>query len=111
MNAFLALSALVLAVSVSLLFPSEGAAAVVFCATLASAGALLVSRHPTQARFLVRVFVAALLVRVAVASLIYYFKLQDFFGGDAFTYDIQGLMYLEYWKGLRKYSELFGASL
>jgi hypothetical protein len=111
MNALLALSALALAVSVSLLFPAEGAAAVVFCATLAAGVGFVVSHHPTQARFLVQVFVAALLVRAAVGALIYYFKLQDFFGGDAFTYDYQGTMYLEYWRGLRKYSESFGASL
>jgi hypothetical protein len=111
MNALLALSALAVAVSVSLLFPAEGAAAVVFCAALSALVGLLVSRHPTQARFLVHVFVAGLLVRVAVGALIFYFNLQDFFGGDAFTYDYQGLMYLEYWQGLRKHSELFGASM
>jgi Dolichyl-phosphate-mannose-protein mannosyltransferase len=111
MNALLALSALALAVSVSLFFPAEGAAAVVFCAALGALAGLVISRHPTQARFLVHVFVAALLIRFAVGALIYYFKLQDFFGGDAFTYDYQGQMYLEYWQGLRKHSELFGASL
>ncbi len=111
MNALLALSALALGVSVSLIFPAEGAAAVVFCAALAAAAGLLISRHPTQAPFLVQVFVAALLVRLSVGALIYYFKLQDFFGGDAFTYDYQGLMYLEYWRGVRQHSELFGASI
>ena len=111
MNALLALSALAVAVSVSLLFPAEGAAAVVFCAALGSLIGLLISRHPTQARFLVQVYVAALLVRVTVGALINYFKLQDFFGGDAFTYDFQGQMYLEYWQGVRKFSELFGASI
>jgi hypothetical protein len=111
MNALLALSALALAVSVSLLFPAEGAAAVVFCAALGAVVGLLISRHSTEARFLVQVYVAALLVRAAVGALIYYFKLQDFFGGDAFTYDYQGAMYLEYWQGVRKFSELFGASV
>src|SRR5215204_4310010 len=111
MNALLALSALTLAVGISLLFPAEGAAAVVFCIALGALTGLLISRHPTQARFLVQVFVAALLVRVTVGALINYFKLQDFFGGDAFTYDFQGQMYLEYWQGVRKFSELFGASI
>src|SRR5688500_13654933 len=104
MNALLALSALALAVSVSLLFPNVGAAAVVFCAALAAVAGFAVSRHPTQAPFLVQVFVAGLLVRAAVGALIYYFKLQDFFGGDAFTYDYQGAMYLEYSRGVRKFS-------
>ena len=99
MNALLALSALALAVSVSLIFPAEGAAAVVFCASLSAVAGLLVSRHPTEARFLVQVFAAALLVRVSVGVLIYYFKLQDFFGGDAFTYDYHGTIYLAAWRG------------
>ncbi|HEX8501592.1 MAG TPA: glycosyltransferase family 39 protein [Pyrinomonadaceae bacterium] len=111
MNAILALSALTLAVGVSLIFPREGAAAVVFCATLAAVAGLLVSRHPTQGRFLVQVFVAALLVRLAVGVLIYYFKLQDFFGGDAFTYDYQGTTYLASWRGLWRDKQAFGASL
>jgi hypothetical protein len=112
MNALLALSALALAVSVSLLFPAEGAAAVVFCAALAAGVGLLVSRHQTQGRFLVHVFVAALLVRVAVGTLIYYFKLQDFFGGDAVTYDFQGIIYLASWQGeVWREKQAFGASL
>ncbi|HKG15203.1 MAG TPA: hypothetical protein VKB12_17905, partial [Pyrinomonadaceae bacterium] len=87
MNALLALSALALAVSVSLIFPEEGPAAVTVFAALAGACALVVSRHESESRFLVRVFVAAALVRAAVGSFIFYFRLQDFFGGDAFTYD------------------------
>ncbi|HEX8559470.1 MAG TPA: glycosyltransferase family 39 protein [Pyrinomonadaceae bacterium] len=111
MNAFLALSALALAVSVSLVFPGEGAAAVVFCAALAAAAGLGVSRHPTHSRFLLQVFVAALLLRMSVGALIYYFRLQEFFGGDAFTYDYHGQMYVEYWQGVREgYAEVLGAS-
>jgi 4-amino-4-deoxy-L-arabinose transferase-like glycosyltransferase len=111
MNAILALSALALALSVSLLSPAEGAAAVVFCAALAAVVGLLVSRHPTEARFLVQVFAAALLVRVAVGVLIYYFNLQDFFGGDAFTYDYQGTIYLASWRGEGwREVQAFGAS-
>jgi hypothetical protein len=111
MNALLALAALALAVIVSLLFPAEGAAAVVFCAALAALAGLLVSRHPSQAGFLLQVFAAALLVRMAVGVLIYYFNLQDFFGGDAFTYDYQGTLYLAAWRGTEwREAQEFGAS-
>jgi 4-amino-4-deoxy-L-arabinose transferase-like glycosyltransferase len=105
MNALLALLALALAVSVSLILPSEGAAAVLICASVAAGVGVLVSRHSTHAQFLLRVFVAALLVRVSVATLIYYFHLQDFFGGDAFTYDYQGTMYLDLWRGKQSYGD------
>jgi hypothetical protein len=99
MNALLALLALALAVGAALMFPAEGSSAVVLCAALAAAVGLGVSRHQTDARFLLQVFTAAVLVRVAIGSLIYYFRLQEFFGGDAFTYDYRGLVYLELWMG------------
>src|SRR3712207_4517017 len=114
MNALLALSALALAVGVSLLFPAEGSSAVVLCTALAAAAGLLVSRHETHARFLVQVFVGALVVRVAIGSLINYFHLQEFFGGDAFTYDYRGTLYVQYWRGnmgYAYYSKIIGPSV
>src|SRR5919112_156880 len=64
-----------------------------------SALALVVSRHESESRFLVRVFVAAALVRAAVGAFIFYFQLQDFFGGDAYTYDYLGTVLTQFWKG------------
>src|ERR1051325_8082759 len=103
MNALLALAALALAVGVSLAFPAEGPSAIVLCIALAAAAGLAVSRHQTHARFLVQVFVAALIIRVAVGALIYYFRLQEFFGGDAFTYDYHGTLYRAFWTGELSY--------
>ncbi|HEX8119206.1 MAG TPA: glycosyltransferase family 39 protein, partial [Pyrinomonadaceae bacterium] len=102
MNALLVLLALALAVGVSFSSP-EGPAAVVFCAALAAAVGAVVSRHKTHARFLLQVFAGAVLVRVAVGSLIYTFHLQEFFGGDAFTYDYHGLLYQRFWTGQLSY--------
>ncbi len=99
MNALLALLALALVVGVALMFPAQGPSAVVFCATLAAASGLFVSRHQAHGRFLLQVFAAAVLVRVAIGALINYFNLQEFFGGDAFTYDYRGQVYLNYWLG------------
>jgi 4-amino-4-deoxy-L-arabinose transferase-like glycosyltransferase len=99
MNALLVLLALALVVGVALMFPAEGPSAVVFCAALAAAAGLVVSRHQTHGRFLLQIFAAAVLVRVAIGALINYFHLQEFFGGDAFTYDYRGLVYLNFWMG------------
>ena len=104
MNALLVLSALAVAVSVSLIFPKEGPTAVTLFAALAGATALVVSRHKTESRFLVRVFVAAALLRVALGAVIYYLKLQDFFGGDAYTYDYLGTMLTQFWRGRLSYA-------
>jgi len=99
MNALLVLLALALSLSVTFLTPSDGPAAVVLCGTLAALGAVIISRHETHARFLVQVFVAGVLVRAAIGTLIYYFKLQDFFGGDAITYDYYGTTLVLFWRG------------
>jgi hypothetical protein len=104
MNALLVLLALALAVSVSLLFPAEGPSAVVLCAALAAGAGTVISRHKTHARFLVQVFAGAVLIRVAIGMLIYYFHLQEFFGGDAFTYDYHGILYKRFWTGELNYS-------
>ncbi|MDT5294390.1 MAG: hypothetical protein QOJ76_1270, partial [Acidobacteriota bacterium] len=103
MNALLALLALTLAVGVSLIFPVEGAAAVVVCAVLSAGVLLLISRHATHGRFLAQVFAAAVLVRMMVGAMINYFKLQEFFGGDVFTYDYIGSLYVEFWRGTLSY--------
>src|SRR5215213_8115641 len=95
MNALLAALAVILAGAVSLSIPG-GAAAVVLCAACASAAGLLLTRNEGEQRsFLLKVFVGGLLVRVAVGSLINGFHLQEFFGGDAFTYDYYGMAVLE----------------
>ncbi|MFL6283993.1 MAG: glycosyltransferase family 39 protein [Pyrinomonadaceae bacterium] len=104
MNALLALFALALAVSVSLIFPDVGPASVTLFAALAGVTALAVSRHESESRFLVRVFVAAAVVRAAVGAFIYYFQLQDFFGGDAYTYDYLGSTLTQFWKGELSYA-------
>jgi Dolichyl-phosphate-mannose-protein mannosyltransferase len=50
-------------------------------------------------RFLLRIFVIAFLVRVAIGTVIYLFHWQDFFGGDAITYDFLGDAVLNVWQG------------
>jgi hypothetical protein len=49
--------------------------------------------------FLVRLFIFALLLRMLLGVLIFIFNLQDFFGGDAYTYDFFGETQLNIWLG------------
>jgi hypothetical protein len=74
--------------------------ALLVCAALATgAGALIAAAAEDDRDFLLRVFVAALMLRVLVGSLIFVFNLQEFFGGDAYTYDFFGDTQLKIWYG------------
>jgi hypothetical protein len=105
MNALLALLALAISVSVSLLIPGEGPAAVVACAVLAAPIAYVVSRHESHGQFLAQVFAAALLLRMAIGTIIHVFGLQEFFGGDALTYDMVGETLLGHWRYPMSYAD------
>ncbi|HEX8559469.1 MAG TPA: glycosyltransferase family 39 protein [Pyrinomonadaceae bacterium] len=98
MNALLAALALALAAGVALTIPG-GAAAVILCAVCAFvAGAMLARGEGAQRPFIVKVFVAGLLVRMVVGSLINSFQLQEFFGGDAMIYDLFGNVLAQAWR-------------
>ena len=87
MNALLAALSVALAAVVALSVPG-GSAAIILCAVLALLAGILVARADERQRgFLVHVFVGALLIRILIGTLINVFHLQEFFGGDAFTYD------------------------
>jgi hypothetical protein len=114
MNALLALLALAICVSVSLLIPAEGPAAVLACAALAAPIIYIVSRQADHGLFLAQVFAAALVMRMGIGSIIHIFNLQDFFGGDALTYDIVGETLLSHWRNPMSgtdYETIFGASM
>jgi hypothetical protein len=98
MNALLAALIVVLAATVALAVPG-GAAAVLLCAPFALLAGLLLSRGAAEQRtFLLRVFVGGLLLRMAVGVVINGFQLQEFFGGDALTYDFFGSNLLGTWR-------------
>ena len=85
MNALLTL--LVLATYLgAAFFLNDGPTAVLACAAFAVTAGLVINRHGGDDReFLLRVFVAALLVRMTAGTGIYLLRLQQFFGGDAVT--------------------------
>jgi hypothetical protein len=107
MNALLAALSVALAAAVALTMRG-GAAAVLVCAACALAVGAVLARGGGQHRpFLLKVFVAGLLVRMVVGALINAFELQDFFGGDALTYDLLGMGIVQAWRsGLPQPTEI-----
>jgi len=84
----------------------DGAKAVLLCGALASFAGWIFYRQRENGLFLLRIFVAALLVRVLLGTLILVFNARDFFGGDALYYDYYGFAQLAAWYGDRYFNAL-----
>lgn len=99
MNALLLALALGLLVLVLLIAPSDGGPAALLMLPLVALVGILIYRLDTDRKFLIRLFLSAVLIRVLVGTLIYVFNWQVFFGGDAITYDFFGNALLKAWEG------------
>lgn len=106
MNALLLLLSLVLGVAIAVFVPTYGAPAVLVGALFAGIAVILIGRVKEHKQFLLRMFIGALLIRILVGTLIFTLHLQEFFGGDAITYDAFGYALLRGWGGDHYYSSL-----
>src|SRR5262249_58075269 len=84
----------------SVLASPTAALAIVLGALPAAACLWMILRGKSDREFLIRIFVAALLLRWIVGSVIYYKGWQAFFGADAETYDVFGNLLCQSWRGL-----------
>jgi Dolichyl-phosphate-mannose-protein mannosyltransferase len=98
MNAVLAILSVLLTLALTV-FVEGGGGAIVICAVFAAAAGFAVSTAREQREFLLQIFVGGLLVRILIGTVIYTLSLQDFFGGDAFTYDSLGWALCQSWRG------------
>ena len=80
---------------------ADCAKAVLLCGVLSGVAGWLIYRSGSDGPFLLKLFLFALLLRVLLGTLIFVLNLQDFFGGDAFTYDFFGSAQLGAWGGDR----------
>jgi len=99
MNALLTTLLLAVCLCIALFVPVYGAPAVLVCIVVALVAGLFISQTETDRSFLLRIFIAALLVRMLLATFIFTLDLQDFFGGDAKIYDQLGLWMWKSWGG------------
>src|SRR5205814_5218164 len=104
-NFLLAVTALATAGTIALvaLMPTEGAPALMFVLPIAAGFGFAVARIKEDEHFLVRLFVSAVMVRIFLGSVIYYFHQQDCFGADANTFDIFGNALMKVWDGDASY--------
>lgn len=99
MNGLLALAAIFIFAGVVFLLPDVGPTAVLVCLAVTLPATLTIYGNRANKSFLLQLFTAALLTRIVVGTLIYLFQLQEFFGGDALTYDFWGNVILNNWYG------------
>lgn len=118
MNALLTLLYLLLCVGIVIFVPPlvapfvaeygvftgfDAAKAVLLCTGLSVIVGFYVYKRENDGRLLLRLFVAGLIVRMVVGLAIFTFRAQNFFGGDALTYDSYGLAQVLAWGGDKYY--------
>ena len=118
MNALLTLLYLLLCVGVVIFVPTlviplqqeygefsafDAAKAVLLCTALATIVGFYCYKRATDGTFLLRLFAAGLIVRMIIGLAIFVFHGQDFFGGDALTYDFFGTAQWLGWAGDKYY--------
>lgn len=91
-------------ISIALFVPGYGAPAALVCLVAAVIAGSFINRIKTDREFLIRLFIAALLCRVLIGTLIFVGGLQDFFGGDALTYDDFGHALAQTWRGESRFA-------
>ena len=80
-------------------FP-EGNAAVFVAALLTVVTVYVITfKIPEDRQFLIRIFLVAVLARLAFGLFLHTFELREFFGGDAVTYDNYGNLLMQSWFG------------
>ncbi|HET6979238.1 MAG TPA: glycosyltransferase family 39 protein [Pyrinomonadaceae bacterium] len=79
--------------------PEEGPGALAVCVLVSAPTIVILARSPEQRTFLMRLFLIAVMIRVLLALVIFVGHFEEFFGGDANTYDIFGQSLVQSWHG------------
>jgi hypothetical protein len=103
MNALLLATSFVLLGAIIVLAPAAGGPAILLALPIAALFGWLILRIESDRRFLFRLFIAGLLIRILLGTLIYLFQAQVFFGGDALTFDFFGDALQHVWEGNKSY--------
>ena len=99
MNILLIALALAICGAVIFLNPAHGPGAIVMCAIVSLPTLFILIRARDDRTFLLRLFLIAVLGRIIIGSVIFMAHWEDFFGGDANTYDIFGQSLAQSWHG------------
>jgi hypothetical protein len=98
---------LIISVALVWLMPSEAPGALAMCAAVSAPTVLILARTQDERTFLFRLFFVGLMVRIVLAAVINMGHMEDFFGGDAHTYDIFGQSLLQGLNGDKYHMEKY----
>src|ERR1700730_16836167 len=99
MNALLVVLTLLISGGIIFMAPAQAPSALVVCAAVPLPTVIVLARKGTDRTFLLRLFVTGLLIRLLVGAVINVGHFENFFGGDAITYDSFGLSLRAAWHG------------
>jgi 4-amino-4-deoxy-L-arabinose transferase-like glycosyltransferase len=99
MNILIIASILGIFGGVIFLRPEEGPGALAVCVLMSVPTIIVLARSPEQRTFLMRLFLIAIVIRIVLAMVIFVGHMEEFFGGDANTYDIFGQSLVASWHG------------
>lgn len=101
LNRFIILACLlVIAMGIVIVPFPDGAAAIALVMVLSALFILGFRRYTEEKQFVTTIFLVALALRMAFGLMIHIFELREFFGGDAFAYDVKAAGMVEIWLGL-----------
>lgn len=107
MNVLLIASILAIFGGVIFVRPEEGPGALAMCVLTSLPTLIILARAPEQRTFLMRLFLIAVMVRITLAMVIFVGHMEEFFGGDANTYDIFGQSLVASWHGDTYHTDRF----
>src|SRR4051794_30352302 len=108
MNVLLIALTLLICGGIIWLRPNAAPGALAFCVLTSLPTIIILARAKTEERgFLLRVFTLGVLARVIVATIIFVGGMEEFFGGDANTYDTFGQSLLQSWHGDAYHAERY----
>jgi hypothetical protein len=107
MNAALTLLGLVVLGGLIYLAPEQGPEALLVCFAFCAPTVIVLSRAGAERGFLIRLFALGVLLRICLGAVIYVGHYEEFFGGDAITYDTVGRALLDSWHGDQYAGDLY----
>jgi 4-amino-4-deoxy-L-arabinose transferase-like glycosyltransferase len=87
--------------------PAEAPGALAMCALVSVPTIIILARSGNEKTFLLRLFLVAVMLRIILATIIFTGNMEEFFGGDANTYDLLGQSLVQAWHGNEYHASFF----